>query len=477
VIIYKKIRRGYVMKKIRKTLAIILVLVVVSSSTFAIGLQPSPENEYEFMDYIIGFVLENFKADISEGPVTRESLIEGAYRGIFESLDEHSVYFDEDEYKDFTESSDGEFGGIGISVTKEGKYIEVISPIKDTPGDKANIKSGDKIIKVDGEDITNWDLHDAVDIMRGDPGTTVTLTINRNENIFDVEITREIIEIITVESEVLESNIGYIQIKQFSDDSADDTKEALFSLKTKNIDSLIIDLRNNPGGYLDEVVEIADLLIDAGDDIVHVDYQSQEDRRYFSKNPDLFEKDIIVLVNEGSASASEILTGAIKDNNEGKIVGTTTYGKGTVQTLIPLATGGGMKVTVAEYMTANKSHINGKGIAPDIEVLSQVLHSNEELKNTFVPMNEKRDVKYGERSLNVYGMQQRLNYLGDNLTLDGSFGPKTLSAINNYQRTNDLPETRVITRSLVDHINESVKNYNISIEDLQLKKAIELLKK
>lgn len=465
------------MKKIRKTLAVVLVLVVVSSSTFATGIQPNPENEYDFMDYIIGFVLENFKADIADGPVTRESLIEGAYRGIFESLDEHSVYFDEEEYKEFNESSDGEFGGIGISVTKEGKYIEVISPIKDTPGDRANIKSGDKIIKVDGEDITNWDLHDAVDIMRGDPGTTVTLTINRNENIFDVEITREIIEIITVESEVLEGNIGYLQIKQFSDDSADETKEALFNLKAKNINSLIIDLRNNPGGYLDEVVAIADLLIDAGDDIVHVDYESQEDRRYFSENPDLFEEDIVVLVNEGSASASEILTGAIKDNNEGTIVGTTTYGKGTVQTLVRLATGGGMKVTIAEYMTANKSHIHGKGIEPDIEVLSEIVESNESLKSSFVPMNEQRDIRHGERSLNVYGMQQRLNYLGEDLTLDGSFGPRTLRAMNKYQRMNNLTETKVLTRELIDHINESVNNYNVTIEDVQLNKAIELLKK
>ena len=463
------------MKKLRKTLAVVLVLVMFSTSAFAIGIQPNPENEYDFMDYIIGFVLENFKADIVEDSVTRESLIEGAYRGIFESLDEHSVYFDEEEYKDFTESSDGEFGGIGISVTKEGKYIEVISPIKDTPGDRANIKSGDKIIKVDGEDITNWDLHDAVDIMRGNPGTKVILTINRDERIFDVEITREIIEIVSVEWEVLEGNIGYLQIKQFSDDSGDETKEALFNLKAKNVNSLIIDLRNNPGGYLDEVVEIADLLIDAGDDIVHVDYESQEDRRYFSENPDLFQEDIIVLVNEGSASASEILTGAIKDNNEGTILGTTTYGKGTVQTLIRLATGGGMKVTVAEYMTANKSHIHGKGIEPDIEVLNETIESNEAIKSSFVPMNERRSINYGERSLNVYGMQQRLNYLGAYLTLDGSFGPNTLKAMNNYQRKNELPVTKVLTRALVDHINESINNYNVTVEDLQLNKAIELL--
>jgi len=463
------------MKKLRKTLAVVLVLVMFSTSAFAIGIQPNPENEYDFMDYIIGFVLENFKADIVEDSVTRESLIEGAYRGIFESLDEHSVYFDEEEYKDFTESSDGEFGGIGISVTKEGKYIEVISPIKDTPGDRANIKSGDKIIKVDGEDITNWDLHDAVDIMRGNPGTKVILTINRDERIFDVEITREIIEIVSVEWEVLEGNIGYLQIKQFSDDSGDETKEALFNLKAKNVNSLIIDLRNNPGGYLDEVVEIADLLIDAGDDIVHVDYESQEDRRYFSENPDLFQEDIIVLVNEGSASASEILTGAIKDNNEGTILGTTTYGKGTVQTLIRLATGGGMKVTVAEYMTANKSHIHGKGIEPDIEVLNETIESNEAIKSSFVPMNERRSINFGERSLNVYGMQQRLNYLGADLTLDGSFGPNTLKAMNNYQRKNELPVTKVLTRALVDHINESINNYNVTVEDLQLNKAIELL--
>lgn len=464
------------MKKLRKTLTVLLVIVTLSTSAFAIDIQPNPENEYIFMDYMINFVLENFKSDMVEGDVTRERLIQGAYKGVFESLDNHSVYFNEEEYKQFNSSTEGSFGGIGISVIKEGKYIEVVSPIKGTPGDRANLKPGDKIVKINGEDITSWELHEAVNIMRGEPGEKVTLTINRNEKIFDVEIIRELIEITSVEHEVLDDNIGYLQIKQFSGDSSEKVKEALFDLKSKNINGLIIDVRNNPGGYLDEVVEISDYFLDEAKNIVHVDYESQKDRSYISENLDLFEGNTVILVNEGSASASEILTGALKDNDEGTVIGTTTYGKGTVQTVIELANGGAMKVTIAEYMTANRNHINGVGIEPDIEVLTQTIESNEEIKGDFVPMSENRTVYYGERSLNVYGLQQRLNYLGEDLTLDASFGPRTLSALNKYQKQNNLNITKTITRELINHLNESVNNYNVTIEDLQLNRAIELLK-
>lgn len=464
------------MKKLKTTLAVVLVVMMLSTSAFAVGIQPNPESEYGFIEYMMNFVLENFKSDIAEEEVTRESLMEGAYKGIFETLDDHSTYFDAKEYRDFNASTEGSFGGIGISVTQEGKYIEVISPIKGTPGDRANLKPGDKIIKVDGEDITSWELHEAVDVMRGEPGESVTLTINRNEKIFDVEIIRELIEITSVEHEVLEDNIGYLQIKQFSNDSSEKVKDSLFDLKSNNINGLIIDVRNNPGGYLDEVVEISDYFLDEAKNIVHVDYESQRDRSYISKNPDLFEGNTVILVNEGSASASEILTGALKDNDEGTVIGAKTYGKGTVQTVIELANGGAMKVTIAEYMTANRSHINGVGIEPDIEVLSEVAEGNATLKNSFVPMSENRTVYYGERSLNVYGLQQRLSYLGEDLTIDAAFGPNTLKALNKYQRLNNLNVTETITRDLIDHLNKSVDNYNVTIEDLQLKKAIEHLK-
>jgi len=464
------------MKKVKRTLAVVLVLMMLSTSAFAVSIQPNPESEFGFIEYMMTYVLENFKSGVTENKVTRESLMEGAYKGIFDSLDDHSTYFNAKEYKEFNASTEGAFGGIGISVIQEGKYIEVVSPIKGTPGDRANLKPGDKIIKVDGEDITTWQLHEAVEIMRGEAGEKVTLTINRNEKIFDVEIIREIIEITTVEHEVLEDNIGYLQIKQFSGDSSDKVKEALFDLKAKNVNGLIIDVRNNPGGYLDEVVEIADYFIDAAKNIVHVDYESKRDRSYVSKNPDLFEGDIVILVNEGSASASEILTGALKDNDEGTVIGTTTYGKGTVQTVMELANGGAMKITIAEYMTANRSHINGVGIEPDLEVLSETVGSNEAIKSSFVPMSEKRTIYYGQRSLNVYGLQQRLNYLGENLTLDAAFGPGTLKALNRYQRQNNLNVTETITQDLIDHLNKSVDNYNVIGGDLQLKKAIDYLK-
>ncbi|MDM8534209.1 S41 family peptidase [Clostridiaceae bacterium HSG29] len=465
------------MRNLKRITSLIVIMVVLSTSTFAAGftIQPNPENEKDYFEYLLNFVMENFKNEILESGVTKDDLIEGAYKGIFDTLDEHSVYFNGDEYEDFTTSTEGEFGGIGISVTKEDKYIKVVSPIEGTPGDKAGLKSGDKIVGVDGEDITDWDLSKAVDVMRGNPGTKVILTIDRDSEILDFEIIRAIIEIDALEYKVLDNNIGYIKIIQFSADSYIETKDALLDLKSQNIESLIIDLRNNPGGYLDEVVYIADLFIDKDKDIVHVDYENQDDITYVAEIIDLFEKDIVVLVNEGSASASEILTGALQDNNEATIVGTTTYGKGTVQTLIKLATGGGMKLTVAEYMTANHTHINKVGIEPDIIIENNQNKNIKKIKESFVPTNELNTIYFKDVSLNVYGVQQRLNALDYNLTLDGMFGPKTLKALNEFQRLNNKTTTNYINKEVINSINDKIDNYYNEDNDNQLKKAIDLL--
>ncbi len=467
------------MKNLKKIIAIAIVMVVLSTSTFAVGIniQPNPENESEFMDYIIDFVLENFKNEIINEEITREDLIEGAYKGIFNVLDPHSVYFNENEYEDFTTSTEGEFGGIGISVTKEEKYIKIVSPLKGTPGDKAGLRSNDKIIKVDGEDIIDWTLDEAVDVMRGNPGSKVILTIDRDGKTLDFEIIRDIIEIDAVEYEELDNKIGYIKIIQFGASSYTETKNALFELKSKNIESLIIDLRNNPGGYLDEVVYIADLFIDFNKDIVHVDYEAQDDISYIAETPDLFDKKIVVLVNEGSASASEILTGALKDNDEATIVGTTTYGKGTVQSLIKLTTGGGMKLTVAEYMTANHTYINKIGITPDIIIESNQNKDIEKLKENFVPTNERTTSYFREISLNIYGVQQRLNVMGANLSLDGKFGPNTLKVLNAFQRENNYKTTNYINEYVIKNIDTEISNYNFEDNDNQLDKAIEILSK
>lgn len=466
------------MNIIKKTTAIIITLVILSTCTFG-AVEDTKElellNKYESMEYIIDFILDNFKSEVIGKDINKEELLNGAYRGIFDKLDEHSVYFTKDELEDFISSADGKFGGIGLSVTKEDRYIKVITPIEGTPGDKADIRSGDLIIKVDGKDIVDFSLHEAVDMMRGKPETNVTITINRNGKKFDIEITRAIIKIDAVESKVMDNNIGYLRIIQFGESSYEETKEALNSLNEKNIDSLVIDLRNNPGGYLDEVVDIADLFIDKGKDIVHVDYKASNDKNYISRKEDLFPKKIVVLVNEGSASASEILTGAIKDNDEGEIVGTKTYGKGTVQTLIKLQNGDGMKVTVAEYMTANWSHINKKGINPDFVIKNRDYDEIELEKEHLAPMNEKRNIYFGEVSLNVYGLQQRLNILGKNISADGSFGPATLKALNEFQKDNNITMTKYINQYTIDKLNDKIDKNEINLVDLQLNKALEIL--
>lgn len=454
------------MKQLRKvSIGLVIVLLIsmnIGVSIAGIPIQPSPEDPNEYMEFLMNYILENFK-----GEVTEEELYEGAYKGIFDQLDDHSIYMNTKEYEDFNASSSGEFGGIGITVTKEGNYVKIISPIEGTPGDRADLKSGDFIIAVDGEDISGWTLHEAVEVMRGEPGDKVTLTINRRQKIFEVEIIREIIKVDPVSYE-MKGDIGYIRLKQFNQFAYDKTEEALFALKQENPKALIIDLRSNPGGYLSEVINIADLFIDKESPIVHIDYKTEEDQTYYAKNRDLFEKEIIVLVNEGSASASEILTGAIKDNKEGTIVGTKTFGKGTVQTVLPLANDGAMKLTIAEYLTANKSHINKKGITPDILVEIPEMNGEVEL----APIIEDKVYSYYSKGLNVYAAQQRLSYLGYDLAIDGRFGPETLKTIKQFQRDYKLDITGTLDDKTITALKQAIEE---GPRDIQLEKALEIL--
>ncbi|MGM0380012.1 MAG: S41 family peptidase [Bacillota bacterium] len=469
------------MKKTKRVLLITLIIFTFTSINFADTTSLETDQiskEYETLDYLIETVLDNFQSSVIDKEVTKEKLIEGAYKGVFEKLDKHSAYMNKEEFKEFNESTEGSFGGIGITVSKGERYIEIISPIEDTPGDRANLKSGDLITEVNGESMLDKELHEAVKLMRGEPGTNLTLTIQRNGNEFEVEITREIIEVETVKYEVKKDDIGYLRITRFNSGVYNEVKDALLDLKDKGVNSLIIDLRNNPGGYLTEVIKISDLFIDPDKNILHIDYKSQEDVTEKTKNKDLFEKDIVVLANEGSASASEILTGAIIQNDEGIAMGTKTYGKGTVQTLKPLLNGGAVKITVAEYMTANKSHINNKGIKPTIKVEQTYTEHLDEDKRHLAPFSLNDITYYGQESLNVYGLQQRLNILGYELNEDGSFGPKTLKVLNEFQRDNDLKQTKYINKFILNYISDKIKNLSEEdLVDLQLEKAIEHLNK
>ncbi len=302
--------------------------------------------------------------------VDKEDLEEEAIRGMLKALDDpYTVYMNKEEYASFMVHTTGTYGGIGIVVSEgEDGLITIVAPIEDTPGERAGLAAGDKIIKVDNKEVSGDQLDQAVIMMKGAEGTKVTLTILREgvEKPFDVTITREEIRLKTVKSQVVEGNIGYMRISAFDERTYADFNKALRSLSQSGIKGLVIDLRNNPGGLLDQVVKVADALMDKGLIVYTEDRQGKrEEEMSDAKNLGL---PLVILVNGGSASASEILSGAVQDSGTGVLVGTKTFGKALVQTVRELEDGSAVKYTIAQYYTPSGKSIQGKGIQPDYVV-------------------------------------------------------------------------------------------------------------
>ncbi len=320
------------------------------------------------LEKLIG-LKEHIKSNYVEGAEDGK-LIEGAIKGMFQSLeDPYSVYMTKDEFKNFNESTKGTYGGIGIIVTLSDEgYVTVVAPIEDTPGERAGIKTNDKIIKVDDEDVIGADLEKAVSLMKGKKGTKVTLTILRETVkeplMFDIK--REEIILKTIKSKLLEDQIGYIRITMFDEDTGKEFKKSLEALKAQNMKGLIIDLRQNPGGFITQCIEVADELMDKGL-VVYTEDKNKLREDYQSKDGKV-NVPYVLLVDEGSASASEILSGAVKDRKTGLLIGTKTFGKGLVQSIDQLKDGSGIKLTTQKYYTPNGTSINKIGIQPDIEV-------------------------------------------------------------------------------------------------------------
>ncbi len=375
------------MSKKKKIIGIILLLVVTNVLTFIFSNVLSltydnkvilPKDEYNqlsdmYKKYSKNLALEDFIKKNYLKNVDEETLINGELKGMFQSLnDPYSTYMTKDEFEDFTEHTKGIYGGIGVIVTPgDDNLITVVSPIEGTPGEKAGIKTGDKIIKVNGEEFNADTMDQAVKVMKGDPGTKVNITIVRkdkegNNKEMDITIVREEIRLQTVSSDIIEGNIGYINITSFDDLTYKDFKKEINGLMDKNIKGIILDLRNNPGGLLDVCVDIADEFLDKG--IVVYTQTRDGQKEYLRSDNDKIDLPLVVLVNKGSASASEILAGAIKDRGRGTLVGTTTFGKGIVQRIKQLSDGSGFKLTVSQYFTPKGINIHGVGIKPNVEV-------------------------------------------------------------------------------------------------------------
>ena len=328
--------------------------------------------------------------------VTDKELIQGAISGMLQSLDPHSSYLTEDMFKELQVETKGEFGGLGIEITLDGGILTVVSPIEDTPAFKAGIKPGDKIIKINGEPTKSITLHSAVQQMRGPKGTKVTLTIMREgfKKLKDFTITRDIIHVHSVKKEALEPGYGYVKIVSFQETTDTDLMAAIKDLEnndtSKSADKkgkkddpsmkgMILDLRNDPGGLLDQAVKVANLFIDKGL-IVYTDGRVKDQRMEFRASPagTHYKFKLAVLINEGSASASEIVAGCLQDHDRALIFGTKSFGKASVQTIIPLDNGSGLRLTTAYYYTPKGRHIQKTGILPDVDLKAEIQKREEE---------------------------------------------------------------------------------------------------
>ncbi len=301
-----------------------------------------------------------------------KKLIKASLEGMLSSLDPHSNYLDDDDYKDLQEKTRGTYGGIGLEVTSEDGAVKIQTPMDDTPAQRAGLQSGDYITAIDGSSILGMRLNDAVSKMKGAPNTKLTLTVVRTgkDDPFDVTLTREVITVKSVKTR-MEGDFGYLRIASFSETTGQDARNALTDLMAKNpkMKGLVLDLRNNPGGLLDQSVQVADLFIDGGEIVSQRGRDPNDIIRYQAKKGDLLHGlPIAVLTNPGTASAAEIVSGALQDQHRAEIVGLTTFGKGSVQSVIPLGEGRAVKLTTARYYTPSGRSIQKTGIEPDLEV-------------------------------------------------------------------------------------------------------------
>jgi carboxyl-terminal processing protease len=326
-------------------------------------------------------------------PVEDKKLLENAIRGMLSGLDPHSTYLDLEDFQQLREGTSGEFGGLGIEVSMEDGFVKVVAPIDDTPAAEAGIQAGDLIIRLDDTPVKGMTLNDAVDIMRGKPGSKLLLTIIRDgeDKPLKVEITRDIIKVKSVRHEMLEPGYGYIRISTFQSRTGASLREAITELKQESdgmLNGLVLDLRNNPGGVLEAAVDVSDAFIEKGM-IVYTDGRIADSDQKFHATPDDLLKGapLIVLVNGGSASASEIVAGAIQDQKRGIVLGSKTFGKGSVQTVMPLTNETAVKMTTARYYTPSGRSIQAEGIVPDIEING--IHIAEIQESEFTPLRER----------------------------------------------------------------------------------------
>lgn len=408
--------------------------------------------------------------------VDDDKLIQGAIQGMISTLnDPYSVYMDEETSEQFTESLDSSFEGIGAEVSMINGKVTIVAPIKNSPAEKAGLKPNDQILRVNGESLEGLDLYEAVLKIRGKKGTTVQLDVLRPgvKEVIKVKVVRDEIPIETVYDSVKTYNgkkVGYLEVTSFSENTAQDFKKKLAKLESEHIDGLIIDVRGNPGGYLQSVEEILKQFIPKDKPYVQIEERNGDKQRFYS---DLTEKKpypIAVLIDKGSASASEILAGAMKEAGGYKLVGETSFGKGTVQQAIPMGDGSNIKLTLYKWLTPDGHWIHKKGIKPDVEVKQpDYFHVS--------PLHIEKELSFDMNNEQVKSAQQMLKGLGfDPGRTDGYFSKKTESAVKAFQKANKLPQTGKIDKNTAEVLQAKVMDaIRSDNNDVQLKTAMKVL--
>ena len=347
----------------------LIFLIILSFFFSKIILAANDENIYDKID-LFGEVLDKINKEYVE-EIDQSDAMDAAINGVLQSLDPYSAYMSPQTFKEMETETSGKFGGLGIEVGMEFGVVKVITPMDDSPAEREGVKAGDYIVKINGIQVQGKTLSEAVELMRGPVGSKLEITIRRKgvKKALIFKITREIIEVKSVKSKIIDDSVGYIRLTAFNENSSKQIKNKIKKFKKNKINKYVLDLRNNPGGLLSQAVKISDFFLDNGEIVSTKSRKSSENRKYFAKKGDIINGEtLVVLINYGSASASEIVAGALKDHKRAIIIGKNSFGKGSVQSIIPLKNKGAIRLTISKYYLPSGKSISGTGIAPDIEV-------------------------------------------------------------------------------------------------------------
>ena len=353
----------------KKFILITSIFFLIFNLSYSSSSRGNENNIYKKID-LFSEVLDKVKKEYVED-IDQSEVMDAAINGVLQSLDPYSAYMSPSMYKEMATETSGEFGGLGIEVSMEAGVVKVISPIDDSPASKAGVKAGDYIVKINNIQVQGKSLTEAVELMRGPIGSEINITVRRIgvKKALNFKIKRAVIEVASVKSEIKNKNIGYIRLTSFNENSSDQVKDKINIFKKKNIKYYILDLRNNPGGLLSQAIKISDFFLDKGEIVSTKSKKDSENRRWFAKKGDILDgKTFVVLINYGSASASEIVAGSIKDHKRAILIGERTYGKGSVQSIIPLKNDGAIRLTVSKYYLPSGDSISDVGVMPDFEI-------------------------------------------------------------------------------------------------------------